>query len=146
MTESKDPQFTCETCGRNGDYNDFLDLNDDDWNDPFTIYTVCPQCYEAMRQNEIAGSMLLLFHIIGFILAGFEMKNQILLLAIVYVLNLFRRLQFFHFLKNKIERDNLVNPKEFLFTKMKEQVLLCIFTHLDLITSPMRLYINRMRK
>jgi hypothetical protein len=146
MTENKAPLFTCEVCGREGDYNDFLDLNDDDWNDPFTIYTVCPECYEQMRQNEIAGSMLLLFYIIGFIFAGFAMKIQIILLIIVYVLNLLRRLFYFSFLKTKIHKDNLKNPKEFLLSKINEQVLLCLLTPIDLITSPMRFYINRSRK
>ncbi len=56
------PQFMCGTCGREGDYSDFFDLNDDDWNDPFTIYTVCPKCYEVARKNEMAGSILLLFY------------------------------------------------------------------------------------
>ena len=146
MKENKDPQFTCEVCGREGDYSDFLDLNDDDWNDPFTIYTVCPECYEVMHKNEMAGSILLLFYVIGCIFAGFQMKNQFLLLAIVYVLNLLRRLFYFSFLKTKIHKDNLKNPKEFLFSKINEQVLLCLFTPLDLITSPMRLGINRTRK
>ena len=58
MTETNAPKFTCEICGREGDYNDFLDLNDDDWNDPFTIYTVCPQCYEAMWQKKRASFTL----------------------------------------------------------------------------------------
>ena len=146
MTENKAPLFTCEVCGREGDYNDFLDLNDDDWNDPFTIYTVCSECYEQMRQNEIAGSMLLLFYIIGFIFAGFAMKIQILMLIIIYFLNLLRRLFYFSFLKTKIHKDNLKNPKEFLLSKINEQVLLFLLTPIDIITSPMRLYINRSRK
>lgn len=146
MTEVKDPLFTCEVCGCEGDYNDFLDLNDDDWNDPFTIYTVCPECYEQMRQNEIAGSMLLLFYVIGFIFAGFQMKIQILLLITFYVLNLLRRILYFSFLKNKILKDNLKNPKEFLLLKLKEQCLLCLLTPLDLIISPIRAYIDLIKK
>lgn len=146
MTESKDTLFTCEVCGRGGDYNDFLDLNDDDWNDPFTIYTVCPQCYNVMHKNETIGSVLLLLYVIGIIFAGFEMKIQILLLITFYVLNLLRRILYFSFLKNKILKDNLKNPKEFLLLKLKEQCLLCLLTPLDLIISPIRAYIDLIKK
>ncbi len=146
MTEVKDPLFACETCGREGDYSEFLDLNDDDWNDPFTIYTVCPQCYNVMHKNETIGSVLLLLYVIGIIFAGFEMKIQILLLITFYVLNLLRRILYFSFLKNKILKDNLKNPKEFLLLKLKEQCLLCLLTPLDLIISPIRAYIDLIKK
>ncbi len=30
MTTTENPNFTCEVCGREGAYSDFLDLNNDE--------------------------------------------------------------------------------------------------------------------
>lgn len=141
MTKKDEPIFYCETCGRAGDYLDFVDLSNDDI-DPFSIYTVCSECLNVMRKNELVGIILLALYLISCIFVGLEIKNQLNLLFVFYTLNFVRRVLYFRFLKNKIRRDNKSQPKEFLFTKTKEQIFLFFLTPLDLITSPFRFFIH----
>ena len=143
MTETKDPKFTCEVCGREGDYIDFIDLNDNDWNDPFVMFTFCPQCYEVTQRNEILGSIILIISFTAGAFLGFDFKMQILNLLLLYGLNLIRIIHFSFFLFPKIRRDNTLNPKKFLLLKLKDQLIFFLTSPIDVIISPIRFFAYR---
>lgn len=138
MTTTENPNFTCEVCGREGAYSDFLDLNNDEV-DPWQIYNVCPQCHSASQKHEIWGTILIPISILPIPFLGFQIEDQIPTFAFCYTLNLARKLYFSFFLFQKIRADNTANPKEFLFSKLRDQIFLFLLTPLDLLTSPFRL-------
>jgi len=131
-------KFTCEVCGREGYYPDFLDLNDDD-NDPWGIFTICSHCVLASRKIEIYGSLILLISLLLIPFFEFQIKTQIPVFIFCYILNFLRRVSFSFFLISKIRADNVHYSKSFVFSKIRNQFILFIITPLDLVTSPFRL-------